>query len=297
MRRKTFLAFAIISLFALCVCIASAPARAQAPQPPPITAPKTDSDIESDLRTFMERFVAVACSRANADVSSYVSPLQIPDSAAWFLKNFGSVDGQRLESRYDLLWRRMAQELLLRVAYACRAKSKVISIALWKDTSDPNDTWIHPIFAAMAQPVTIYTARATGKNGSQPIDLGQYVYVDGGFRYVDALLFLGLSGQPSPIIRVASDPSILMIARNVAPEYPGVERMAHIPGEVTVRILVDTNGKVTEAEPVNVNGGADFVGPAVLAVKQWQYQPLYLPGPNPPQIQSTVEVGFQTSPL
>ncbi len=191
----------------------------------------------------------------------------------------------------------MVQELLFRMSYACRDKTSVISVALWQDTSDPDVNWIHPIFAAMVQPVTIYAARATGKHGSQPIDLGQYVYVDGGFRYVDARLFLGLSGQPSPIIRVASDPSILMIARSVAPEYPGVEGTAHIPGEVTVRILIDTNGKVTKAEPVNVNGGADFAGPAVLAVKQWQFQPLYLPGPNPPQIQSTVEVGFQTTPL
>ncbi len=292
MRHSPFLV-AMVLILSLGAGVLLGGARPQGPQPPAVAAAKTDADMQGELQNYLVGFLTAACSRPNADVSGYVSPLQIPGSAAWFVKFFGSVDGQRLESRYDLLWRRMAQELLLRIAHACRDKSKVISVALWKDTSDPNDTWIHPIFAAMAQPVTIYTARATGRNGSQPIDLGLYVYVDGGFRYVDALLFLGLRGQPSPIIRVGPDALNLMVARNVPPDYPIEDLKAHIQGDVVLRILVDTDGKVTKVEPVS--GRADFVGPAVIAVKQWQFQPTYLPGPNPPQIQGTVEVHFRTS--
>lgn len=71
------------------------------------------------------------------------------------------------------------------------------------------------------------------------------------------------------------------LLRQVSPRYPQEAREQRISGPVAMRIVVGTDGKVQEIEPVE--GPPILMDPAIAAVRQWVYKPYYLNG-------STVEV-------
>jgi len=64
----------------------------------------------------------------------------------------------------------------------------------------PSDTempLIRAVLGAMAQPITIYIVSATkGPNDKSPYYLGEFVYVEGGFRYLDRQVIHALSTAP-----------------------------------------------------------------------------------------------------
>jgi len=78
--------------------------------------------------------------------------------------------------------------------------------------------------------------------------------------------------------------------QQVRPVYPPVARQAGIEGTVSMRILIDQNGKVTRVEPLS--GESILQQAAVRAVRQWQYRPYVLNGQTVPAV-TVVNVEFQ----
>ena len=75
----------------------------------------------------------------------------------------------------------------------------------------------------------------------------------------------------------------------VEPEYPHMAKIAHVQGDVVLRILVDKLGNVSEATAIS--GHPMLVPAAIDAVKQWKYPP-YVLGTGPVAVEEQVTVRF-----
>lgn len=105
----------------------------------------------------------------------------------------------------------------------------------------------------------------------------------------------GLATPPPPApvaVRVGGQIKAPKLVHVVQPVYPELAAQARLTAIVIAEALVDTTGRVRE---VNVLRGAPlFDEAAILAVKQWRYQPLLLNG-VPTEFILTVTVKFNLS--
>jgi TonB family protein len=91
-------------------------------------------------------------------------------------------------------------------------------------------------------------------------------------------------------IKVGPNVFAARLIRKVDPVYPAQARAENIQGDVTVQILVDTAGHVTEVTPIE--GNPVLAAAAVDAVRQYAYQPTLLNG-NPVEVTTNVVVPFR----
>ena len=75
----------------------------------------------------------------------------------------------------------------------------------------------------------------------------------------------------------------------VQPEYPLLARQAGIEGDVVLRTVIGTEGRVRELQPIS--GDPLLVKAAMDAVLQWRYQPTVLGG-APVEVATTIVVTF-----
>lgn len=74
-----------------------------------------------------------------------------------------------------------------------------------------------------------------------------------------------------------------------APDYPQMARIAHIQGDVLLRIRVDKEGRVADEKAVR--GHPILIQSALDAVKNWQYKPVIVNG-QPVEILAQVLISF-----
>jgi len=67
-----------------------------------------------------------------------------------------------------------------------------------------------------------------------------------------------------------------MLVRSVRPEYPGIASANFVHGDVVLRIVIDTLGRVAEVKVVS--GPPQLLPAATSAMKQWRYHPVTLNG-------------------
>jgi protein TonB len=77
---------------------------------------------------------------------------------------------------------------------------------------------------------------------------------------------------------------------NKPPEYPQEMRKEGRVGYVTLRIIIDANGDVTDVQ--TVDGDEPFVTAAINAVKHWRYQPATMNG-VPIAVYRNIKVKFK----
>jgi len=80
------------------------------------------------------------------------------------------------------------------------------------------------------------------------------------------------------------------LERSVAPVYPDVARKAGIEGDVILRVLVSSEGRVTNIKILD--GPPILARAAAEAVQQWQYQALMING-QPATVVTTLIVSFR----
>ena len=73
------------------------------------------------------------------------------------------------------------------------------------------------------------------------------------------------------------------------PKYPAMARVAHIQGDVVLRVTVSTKGDVAELGVIS--GHPILVQSAIDAVRLWKYRPYLLNG-NPVEVDTVVTVKF-----
>jgi TonB family protein len=93
--------------------------------------------------------------------------------------------------------------------------------------------------------------------------------------------------------QVSMEEAAKHVTKRVEPRYPSLAQMAHIQGDVIVRVAVDENGKVTDAKPVS--GHPMLIQEAVPAVKDWRFEPFLEEGKAVP-VSTLVKVEFFLGP-
>lgn len=81
-----------------------------------------------------------------------------------------------------------------------------------------------------------------------------------------------------------------MLAHRVEAAYPQMARIAHIQGDVTLRVLIDKQGHIAKIK--SISGPPILIQSAMDAVKHWEYKPFQLNG-EPAEVETAVVVKFQ----
>ena len=90
-------------------------------------------------------------------------------------------------------------------------------------------------------------------------------------------------------VRISSGVAESLAIDRPAPEYPQMARIAHVTGDVILKITIDRNGEVTNISVVQ--GHPILVNSAVNAVKKWKYRPYVLNG-EPVEVDSTIKIQY-----
>lgn len=106
-----------------------------------------------------------------------------------------------------------------------------------------------------------------------------------------ALLMIG--GASSQERLISNDEAIQHLSKRVQPKYPSLAEMAHIQGEVLLRVMIDERGRVSEAK--GVSGHPMLLEAAIPAVKAWQFEPFTEDGKNM-AVRALVKIAFDLGP-
>lgn len=241
-------------------------------------------ESQAGLRTLIQDMLNAVASDSTDRMDSYSSRLTIPNHAAWFAKVFGPEEGARLDAKYSELLPRVSSKLSQRFSHALDGQMNDVSISVMEKLADSSGSLDRAVFAAMLQPVPIYRANGIGPTNSTgpgpmsrfPIYLGDFVFVDGAFRYVDSELFDSLSTAPPLRIRQAGNVTAARVVYQPAPRYPDKARSKHVEGSVVLHVIINKDGAMKSLEVVS--GDPLLVTAAMDAVKQWRYTPTLLNG-------------------
>jgi TonB family protein len=119
--------------------------------------------------------------------------------------------------------------------------------------------------------------------------LGDFMYAEGGFRYIDKQVFLALSNAPPMRVSIGGNMMAAKIVSKVQPSYPPDARQDHVEGTVTLRIVIGTDRAIQDVSLIS--GHPALVQSALDAVKQWRYQPTLLNG-KPVEVLTQVNINF-----
>jgi protein TonB len=79
------------------------------------------------------------------------------------------------------------------------------------------------------------------------------------------------------------------LIHKVQPQYPAIARTMHFAGTVYLRAIISTDGTVRQLEVIS--GNPILANPAILAVRQWRYQPTRLNG-EAVEVETFITVNF-----
>jgi TonB family protein len=162
-----------------------------------------------------------------------------------------------------------------------------VTVKVFQKPVDANLRFYKAVTDAMTTGFPIYDA-AGGTDF-----LGDFVYIDGGFRYLDKQVLLALS-HPSPMrIKMSGNVQVARLVNKVQPVYPPRAKQDHIEGTVTLNVVIGTDGTVGEISPIS--GPPDLVPSAIDAVKRWRYQPTLLNG-SPVEVVTRIDILFSLPP-
>jgi len=271
-------------------------------QSPAISYSADSAGLQSLLHDILEAANANDATKEGRLIHSLV----MPDDATWFNDEFGPAFGPRLSKAY-----RSAEPTLepeIRTIFENDAKRgwlnpKIIRYADAAEVDSPTDNFLN----CMDEPAPLYQTAfindrpsfeislSPGENrvGSRVIagDLdGYYVHAGGTFRFVpENIFFLLPKGRPIRI-QVGMDIMRSKKIHDASWSYPQEAVRQHIAGKVSIHIVLDTSGKVLQADLLE---GPPILGNAVLeAVKQWTFEPTLLDGEEV-EVETNLEAAFQ----
>lgn len=216
--------------------------------------------------------------------------LVIPNHSQWFGKTFGQAEGERLNAKYNESIEVSTSSLKKRVALAVQKGQNYIVVRTFQKAEDVQMELLKAILAAMANPTALYgAAMNSGPDDRSPILLGDFVYVDGGFRYLDFAVMQALSSAPAMRIRIGGNVQRVKLVKEVNPVYPEGAKARGVQGTVKLHIIQAKDGSVRQIELVS--GDPQLAQAAIDAVKQWRYRPSLLNG-QAVEVDTEVDVVF-----
>jgi TonB family protein len=205
-------------------------------------------------------------------------------------KTFGNTDGARLTAKYVQLQPQASADLQKMFEYALKDNRTTVSVKAYTREAEPKIGAIRAVLEAMSVPAAIYTADGSNSNSQYSAVLGDYVFVDGGFRFLNSQVLQALSTAPAMRIRVGGNVAAAKLVHRVSPIYPPITQTAHIKGTVRLHVIVGVDGAPKEITVVS--GDQALAQSSLDAVRQWRYAVTTLNG-APVEVDTTVDVVFQ----
>ena len=244
--------------------------------------PESADGLKSLLRDILEAIQ----SGDGQKTSQLLAALSLPNHKEWFLRSFGTKDGPRLEAKYIELESKAPDCFKKRLESAAKQAQTDVAVKVFQKPVDPNSSLYKAVYDAMITDFAIYDAR--GGNDF----LGDFVYVDGGFRYLDKQILLALSNAPMRV-RIGGNVQAAKLVSRVQPVYRAEARQDHVEGTVALHVVIGKDGTVQEVSVIS--GPPALVQPTVDAVKQWRYQPTLLNGIHV-EVDTQVSIIYQLQP-
>ena len=283
-----------LSILLLCFTtpLKAAPQAPNQTPPAPATTAAVYPDSADGLKHFFDDIFAAMNSGDYPKASALFSTLEIPAHNAWFFKMFGPEEGPRLDARYVKLLPNEsgAVQGRLETALVHGGPTKVEAGTVPYPTPGPLG---RAAVQAMVEPVPIYSVSAGDPKANYLTWIGEFVYVDGGFRLLDQDVFQALSTAPSAAprrIRLGGNAQMAKLIHKVNPVYPAEAKRQRIEGDVVLTVIIGEDGKPNAIKPVS--GDPLLIWSAVNAVRQWLYQPTLLNG-EPVEVDTTVSIQFR----
>jgi TonB family protein len=274
---------------------ASAQEGTGSPAPQQSASPATPSGYPESTdglaKQVQELFTAEKTDDSNKIAAIYAA-FQIPKHDEWFKQAFGEKEGQGLDAKYSQSLEQWPIHLRSNVKRAIQQNGSEVSAEAYAKPEEIKQPLLKAFQSAMTAPAVLYVANANIADSKSPYFLGDFVYVDGSFRYIDWQVMQALSTAPPIRVRVGGNVMSARIVNRVQPVYPEAARQTRVGGTVRLHVVVAKDGSVLQL--VIVSGDPLLQLAAVDAVKQWKYQPTLLNG-QPVEVDTLVDVIFQLS--
>jgi len=260
-------------------------------------------DSLDGLRHFATHLLAALESGDGTHISAYESMLAIPDPAGWFARTFGAVEARRLVLAYSLIMEEDPQDAREAFDLAYRkgvteAQAQLlpngrneIQLQMVAGGDAPDPGAMEGIFNAAIEPIQIYEVYGRAADGRY-FDIGAFVYADGGFRYVNLLMFNALSTIPAA--GQSSDMSCETLKWIYAPPRSPLTMSAlpetQVQGETTLNLLVNQDGTVSDVQPVD--GDPSTTDAAMDSVRRWLFY-IDAHGASPRPVRIQVHLSFR----
>jgi TonB family protein len=239
------------------------------------------------LKSLITDLLAAIKSRDTRKSSQLLASLDLPNHREWFLRSFGVTEAPHLEAKYVELAAKAPDWLQKRLEGVSKHAETNVTVRVFQKPVDASLRFYKAVADAMVTSFPIYEAI-----GGTDF-LGDFVYVDGGFRYLDKRVLLALSHSPPVRIKMSGNVQVARLVNNVQPVYPPRAKQDHIEGTVALSVVIGIDGTVGEISLIS--GPPDLVPAAIDAVKQWRYQPTFLNG-NRVEVATRIDIPFYLGP-
>ena len=251
-------------------------------------APAPQVDSPDGLKALLGQILAAVKSNDTAKYSAYFSSLALPDDGAWLTKEFGPTEGPGLQSKYMQLRPQQPEYLKKLFANALQDSRTDVTVKIVARGTEPKLGILRAAIKAMAEPCQIYTAEGNNPGNAHSVALGNFVYVEGAFRFLSGQVLQALSTAPPVRIRIGGKVAVAKLRHKVDPIYPPDARAAHIKGTVQLHVVIGIDGAPISVEVEN--GDPILANSAVEAVRQWRYEPTTL---NGAPVEVDTSIGFE----
>jgi hypothetical protein len=168
------------------------------------------------LKKLVEDIFGVVESKDEARISSCVSALAIPDHGAWFVQTFGPTEGARLEAKYSELLPDAAKGIRKDFENTLKGKRTDVSVTVLQKPGEVGGLG-RAILDSMVRPISVYTVDGNNPKEKFGYHIGDFVYVDGGFRYLSSQVWQELSTAPPMRIRLGGNVARANLINRVDP--------------------------------------------------------------------------------
>ncbi len=146
------------------------------------------AEAPEDLAPILDRVMAAAKAGDKKMVETTVKGMILPESDAWFTEVFGAETGKRLAEDYQKDIQQFLPLLRQYLAEAARGGRSKASVTRHEPEGDDGASDRQKkLFAAMKEPVVLYTLRLARPGAAGGPTLGSFVYAEGGYRFIGEL--------------------------------------------------------------------------------------------------------------
>jgi TonB family protein len=242
------------------------------------------------IQTFQNLFAAEKAGDPEKVIAIYAQ-FEMPDHKQWFLQTFGEKEGTALDAKYSQSLQDSTMHLRNNVTHAQENGKSDVQVEVYSKPQGIPAPQVKAWAAAMVRPYPIYTAHAaSGPEDKLSNFLGNFVYVNGAFRYIDYTVMQVLSTAPPMRVRIGGAIAARNLINRKQPAYPEAARQARVQGTVKMHVVLAQDGSVKAIEIVS--GDPLLQQAAMDAVKQWRYKPFLLNG-QPVEVDTEVDVIFE----